>query len=192
MVTYTGKNFGINFFILVRYVYVLLLMLSMNIFGCAGIQYTDRVQAIDITQMDKQEITTRVLAVAEEWRNSGAILKKGLKYKIMATGGWTVGPMCGLTGPDGIGISPLCNMAPTSNITGGGSGSMLIGKIGESGVPFPIGSNIERIAAEEGVLFLRINELPGIAGDNSGFIDVTLSLQDADKKKDALPLQAAV
>jgi hypothetical protein len=192
MVTYTGKNFGINFFILVRYVYVLLLMLSMNIFGCAGIQYTDRVQAIDITQMDKQEITTRVLAVAEEWRNSGAILKKGLKYKIMATGGWTVGPMCGLTGPDGIGISPLCNMAPTSNITDGGSGSMLIGKIGESGVPFPIGSNIERIAAEEGVLFLRINELPGIAGDNSGFIDVTLSLQDADKKKDALPLQAAV
>ena len=54
--------------------------------GCAGIQYADKVNAVDITQYDKKEATTTVLAIADEWRNSGAILKKGLKYKITATG----------------------------------------------------------------------------------------------------------
>ncbi|MDO9529092.1 MAG: LecA/PA-IL family lectin [Syntrophales bacterium] len=172
-----------------RYVYVLLLMLSINIFGCAGIQYTDRVQAIDITQIDKQETTTRVLAVAEEWRNSGAILKKGLKYKITATGRWTAGPICSWTGPDGFGVSPICSGASGTYI-GRDSASLLLGKIGERGNPFVVGGGLELTASEDGILFFRINDTPMIMGDNSGSVDVTVSVQYAEKKVIARPFYA--
>ncbi|MDE3224639.1 MAG: hypothetical protein KGN30_04405, partial [Nitrospirota bacterium] len=49
-------------------------ILTFNIWGCAGIQYSDRVQAVDLTQIDKKEATVRVLAIADEWRNSGVIV----------------------------------------------------------------------------------------------------------------------
>lgn len=66
--------------------YFLSLLILISISGCSGVQYTDSIQAIDIGQIDKKEITTRVIAAAEEWRNSGTILKKGVPYKITATG----------------------------------------------------------------------------------------------------------
>jgi hypothetical protein len=80
-----------------------------------------------------------------------------------------VGAICGYTGPDGLAISPLCNLTPTVNISGGDSGSTLVGKIGEQGTPFPIGNGLEMTAPEEGTLFLRINtdtwlKYCGIAG----------------------------
>lgn len=174
-----------------RFAYALTLILLVNILGCAGIQYADRVQAIDIAQMDRRETTTRVLAAADEWRNSGAILKKGLKYEIKATGSWAVGPLCGSTSPDGYGIAPICNMLPTVNITGGGSGSMLVGKIGEKGAPFPVGNSLELTAVEDGIIFFRINEMPGIVGDNSGSVDVTISLRDTYKKEIVRPFSSA-
>ncbi|MDP2279288.1 MAG: hypothetical protein Q8K51_13805, partial [Nitrospirota bacterium] len=86
--------------------YIFLLTVCFVISGCAGIQYSDKVQAVDIAQMDKKEATTKVLAIAEEWRNSGVIVKKGFTYKIAATGRWTAGPICGWTSPDGFGASP--------------------------------------------------------------------------------------
>lgn len=168
-----------------RFASAIILLLLMNIIGCAGIsQYADKVQAIDIAMYDKQEITTKVLAEVEEWRNSGVILKKGFKYRITATGIWSAGPICGWTGPDGIGISLSCNLVPSSNIAGGGSGSMLIGKIGEAGIPFQIGSKLELTASEDGVLFFHFNGRN--LGFNSGSVDVTVSL--ADKKEIARPV----
>jgi hypothetical protein len=166
-----------------RFVYFVLFLLLMNIIGCAGVsRYVDKVQAIDIAMYDNQETTTTVKAEVEEWRDSGVILKKGLKYRITATGTWSVGAICGWTGPDGNGISLSCNLAPSSNISGGGSGSMLVGKIGEAGIPFQIGAKLDLTASEEGILFLRINEMPGIAGDNSGSVDVTIALKETNKK----------
>lgn len=160
----------------------------MNITGCAGVsRYTDKAQAIDIAMCDNQETTTTVRAEVEEWRNSGVILKNGLKYKITVTGTWSVGPICGWTGPDGNDISLSCNLVPSSNLSGGGSGSMLVGKIGEAGIPFQIGNRLELKAQEEGILFLRINEKPGIAGDNSGSVDVTIALKETNKKIVARP-----
>lgn len=76
--------------------------------GCAGIQYADRVQARDMTQSDNKETTANVLANADEWRNSGVIVKKGLKYKLTATGSWSAGPLCGQTEADGLGAATLC------------------------------------------------------------------------------------
>jgi uncharacterized caspase-like protein len=82
-------------------------------------------------------------------------------------------------------------MLPTVNITGGGSGSMLVGKIGEKGAPFPVGNSLELTAVEDGIIFFRINEMPGIVGDNSGSVDVTISLRDTYKKEIVRPFSSA-
>lgn len=73
-----------------------LLLLVMTLSGCAGVQYTDTVQARDLTQSREPEIATRVLAQAEDWRNSGVAVRKGSTYKITAKGRWTAGALvCG-------------------------------------------------------------------------------------------------
>src|SRR3990167_438841 len=97
---------------------ILLFLFSLIFDGCAGIQYSDKIQAVDIMHLDKKEATAKVLAIADEWRNSGVVVKKGSKYKITATGRWTAGPICGWTGPDGFGASPIC----------GGSSGTYIGR----------------------------------------------------------------
>jgi len=169
-----------------RLIYILTWLLLINISGCAGIQYSDKVQAVDIVQLDKKETTTTVLAVADEWRNSGAILKKGFVYKITATGKWTAGPICGWTGPDGYGVSPICSGA-TGTYIGRDSASLLLGKIGEQGNPFVVGAGLELTAPEDGILFFRINDTPLMTGDNSGSVDVTIALKDTNKKVFARP-----
>jgi hypothetical protein len=155
--------------------YIFLLTVCFVISGCAGIQYSDKVQAVDIAQMDKKEATTKVLAIAEEWRNSGVIVKEGFTYKIAATGRWTAGPICGWTSPDGFGASPICGGSAGTYI-GRGSASLLIGKIGEQGTPFDVGNKLELTAEEEGILFFRINDTPMWMGDNDGFANVKTAL----------------
>jgi hypothetical protein len=66
--------------------------LTLFLFSCAiPAKYQDQVKAIDIHSVAGQEGSTRVLANAEEWRNSGVILKKGQEYKIVAKGRWRLG-----------------------------------------------------------------------------------------------------
>jgi len=154
---------------------ILLFLFSLIFDGCAGIQYSDKIQAVDIMHLDKKEATAKVLAIADEWRNSGVIVKKGSKYKITATGRWTAGPICGWTGPDGFGASPICGGSSGTYI-GRGSASSLIGKIGEQGTPFEVGNNLELTAEEEGILFFRINDTPIWMGDNDGFTNVKTAL----------------
>ncbi len=154
---------------------ILFVVFLLALSGCAGIQYADRVQARDITQLDKKETTSKVLAEAEEWRNSGVMLKKGLKYKLTATGSWSAGPLCGQTGPDGMGIAGLC-YGGSATYMGNGSASMLIGKIGESGAPFAVGNGLELTASEDGILFFRINDTSLWMADNSGAVEVITSL----------------
>ena len=164
------------------FAHVLVLMVLINMLGCAGIQYADKVQATDLAQLDKKEATTTVLAVADEWRNSGAILKKGQKYQITATGKWTAGPICGWTGPDGYGVSSMCS-GVTGTYLGRDSASLLLGKIGDQGNPFVVGGGFELTAPEDGILFFRINDTPAIMADNSGSVNVTVSLKELDKKE---------
>jgi hypothetical protein len=154
---------------------ILFIVLLFALSGCAGIQYADKVQARDITQLDKKETTSKVLANAEEWRNSGVMLKKGLKYKLAATGSWSAGALCGETSPDGLGAAALC-YGGSATYMGKGSASMLIGKIGESGSPFPVGNGLELTPPDDGILFFRINDTPLWMADNSGSVDVITSL----------------
>jgi len=52
----------------------------------------------------------------------------------------------------------------------------LVGKIGQSGEPFEIGTSASFTAPEEGRLYLSYNDRVGAFGDNSGSWDVTVSL----------------
>ena len=156
---------------------VLSWLLFMNIFGCAGIQYTDKIQSVEIAQFDKQAATTRVLAQAEEWRNSGVIVEKGKKYAIKARGKWTHSPLCSMTGPDGITSCPSIGI-----IVKGWSGATLIGKINEDGTPFAVGNELVISPQDRGTLYFRINDVPGLCGDNDGYVDVGIALVDTGRE----------
>jgi len=60
-------------------------------FSCAGIQDREKVSSIDLTSSTQKEAKVRVLAKADNWKSSGVILKKGVTYKVKATGRWKVG-----------------------------------------------------------------------------------------------------
>lgn len=158
-------------------IYVVSWLLLMNILGCAGIQYTDKIQSVEIARFDNQEATTRVLAQAEEWRNSGVLVEKGKKYAIKARGKWTISPLCSMTGPDGI------TSCPSIMIVKGWSGATLIGKINEDGTPFAIGNELVISPQNRGTLYFRINDQSGFCGDNDGYIDVDIALADTNKDR---------
>ncbi len=161
---------------------LLLGMIFFSMTACAGVQYTDKIQAVDITQAGKKESAVQVLGNASEWRNSGVTLRKGVEYKISATGTWSAGPICGTTGPDGVGAASICT-GGAATYMGKGSASLLIGKIGERGSLFPVGSGMELTADRDDVLFFRINDTPMWMGDNSGYVDVTTALPGAPVEK---------
>jgi hypothetical protein len=160
-----------------RFISILPLLLLINLPGCAGIQYADKVQAVDIAQYDKQQTSTRVLAQAEEWRNSGVIVAKGKKYSIKARGKWTQNSLMDCwSGPDGI-----TNCMSVGTIVKGWSGSALIGKISENGTPFAVGNELVLTPQDSGTLYFRINDMPGLCGDNDGYVDVDIALADINK-----------
>jgi hypothetical protein len=162
-----------------RFSYLLLLALLIVV-GCAGIQYQDQPQSANILNIDKSRAKSRVLAIAEEWRNSGVIVEKGTTYAINAKGSWTAGASCAWTNPDGLGArSLLC--PDIGKIVKSSSIGTLIGKINENGTPFAIGNDLILSPHETGTLYYRINDVPGGCGDNDGYVDVEIALVDANK-----------
>jgi hypothetical protein len=149
-------------------------------FGCVGVEYTDKIQEVDLTQSHESKISVRVLAKAESWRNSGVCVRKGHKYNITAKGRWRVGGLCGWTGPDGTGCyTPLCWDTPMFRFIEGWSHCTLLGKIGKDGKPFAIGDDYELVAREDGVLYFHIND-NGSCGDNEGMVTVTTALPETE------------
>ena len=145
------------------YKYVFCILTILGILSFAGSIQANQNQSPE----NKKEIMTMVLADADEWKNSGVTVKKGMKYKISATGRWSLGPICGTTGPDGIGNSAICG-----GVFVPGSGSLLVGKIGDQGRPFAIGSGMELTAPEDGILYFSVNG--GIKLFCSGHVNVNV------------------
>jgi hypothetical protein len=159
-----------------RLAFLLPLFLIINLTGCAGIQYQDQPQSVSVLNLDRSMAKTRVLAVAEEWRNSGVVVEKGKNYEIKAQGRWSGGLVLGWTGPDGVGAS-----TNVGSIVKGYSVSTLIGKINENGKPFAIGNELVLSPQETGTLYYRSND-GGMPGDNDGYVDVEVALKGTDKK----------
>ncbi len=158
----------------------ILLLLS----GCSGAtKYYEKHQDVDIINAEQQEITVRVLAEADEWLNSGAIVRAGHQYKIEATGKWSGGLICGYSGPDGIGASQIC----VCRIIPGWSISTLIARVNDDGLPFAVGNDYTFVASHDGTLQFHIND-PSSTGsmadagcwpftrDNQGYVLATISI----------------
>ena len=146
--------------------------------GCVGIRYTNQVVAVS-DLAPGEEVTSRVLAKAEEWRNSGLIVTAGKKYRIQAEGRWFVGGFSGWTGPDGAGCYNALAWDNNIKVVQGYSHSALIARIGEQGQPFAVLNSYELTPATDGILFFRINDGPGWCGDNDGYMTVKISLANS-------------
>ncbi|VXD17855.1 hypothetical protein PL8927_600144 [Planktothrix serta PCC 8927] len=75
-------------------------------------------------------------------------------------------------GPDGFSDTsyPTTELLVPTTLTGS-----LIGRIGNS-QPFAIGSNLTFVAANDGWLYLSMNDKPGTFNDNQGSLNVTVQL----------------
>ncbi len=120
-----------------------------------------------------REIDIEIEAV-KEWQSAGVAVEAGDAYRLVASGQWSVGAFCGLSDADGNGVSPLCE----ADMLGiGARGSSLIGRIGRTGRPFPVGSNRILKPAEAGELFLRSYDW--LPADNTGSMRVRIRHDDA-------------
>ena len=159
-----------------------ILLLSIIILsGCAGVRYNDTVRAQDISSSNKRRVTTKVLAKAGEWRNSGVIVLEGHSYSIKAQGRWRVSGLCRWTNADGDGA----HCFQLSHIEGWPGGA-LIGKIGENGLEFGIGNDYELTPNYDGILYLRINDCEGCFFDNEGHQTVITSYIDEKSTTDII------
>ena len=159
-------------------------LMGLALTGCMGIHYTDQVVATAIMPPEG-EVVTRVLAQAEDWRNSGLIVGAGKAYHIEAEGRWHAQSSCPWTGPDGFGAYNGTCWDNDNKIIQGYSHSALVGKVGENGEAFPVLNAYDLRARSEGILFLRINEAFGWCGDNEGF--VTARVRDHDQARPTAP-----
>ncbi|MBC8158900.1 MAG: caspase family protein [Alphaproteobacteria bacterium] len=161
--------------IIVAAVAVPLMLVAVG--GCQTARYTEPVQATRLDAGGRAETTSNVLANAGEWRNSGVIVEVGQRYRIRAEGRWQAAPTCAPTGPEGDGMyGLLCPAWDIGRVLTGHAHQKLIGKVGQAGTPFPIGTYRELTADREGTLFLSMNEqLSGVA-DNGGSLTVRVSL----------------
>lgn len=156
---------------------------SILLTACSGpTKYYETLAPVDL-QKSEQAVTVRILAEAAEWLNSGAMVKASQQYHIQATGQWSGGLICGLTGPDGVGASQVC----LCRIIPGWSISTLLARINEDGVPFAVGNDYTFVAAQDGVLQFHINDPTGsdsasglhcwpYTRDNQGYVVATISI----------------
>jgi len=162
-----------------------ILVIIFILTGCSStIKYYDKHRTVDILNSAQKEVTVRVLAEADEWLNSGAIVRAGQQYRIEAAGKWHGGLICGWTGPDGIGASQVC----LCHIVPGWSISTLVARINDDGLPFAVSGDYTFVAAHDGVLQFHINDPPSSGSsltsshcwpytrDNQGYVTAKISV----------------
>jgi len=111
------------------------------------------------------------------WYKTGIFITTGQKVRIRASGNWTndVG-FYSPFGPDGIDAFDSCADIPSAKV------GALIGKIGDNGSVFLVGSNLEISASTKGLLYLAMNEghAPCWEGDvysnNDGYLNVSITI----------------
>jgi len=138
--------------------------------------YVDNVSAQDLTQSSNKQISTTVSSKIDKWQNVGVEIKRGYTYRISASGQWDIGLFCDTTGPSGDGVYTMFCVDIGDQIVAKRSHSALIGKIGQQSLAFYIGSGFTFTANKEGALYMMCND--GYFSDNSGMLNVTISLED--------------
>ncbi|MDE2227777.1 MAG: hypothetical protein KGL11_01890 [Alphaproteobacteria bacterium] len=110
----------------------------------------------------------------KDWQGTGVIVEPGFTYKVTAAGRWTIGQLCGMSDADAVGLNPLCKNDPEHL---GVPASTLIGRIGQDGKPFGVGSNTLLKPSAKGELFLTIYTRK--LAFASGSLKVDIAIMDA-------------
>ena len=111
---------------------------------------------------------TATIQATKPWQPSGIQIASGDIIKIVALGKWSLSPSLNIwSGPEGI-PSGTWKEVPWVN------SNALMGKIGDKGKPFEIGSETELRATGEGPLYFAINDPFDWMKDNSGSMQVTV------------------
>lgn len=124
-----------------------------------------------VAPMKPIELNVKVLAdnTANGWTNSGWVVRKGQRIRIVGSGRVSLGGGRYAT-PEGIASLPDADKLQKTEPTGG-----LIAVIGDDNNNFIfVGSSKEFVATRDGALFLGINE--GNLDDNSGVFDVKIEI----------------
>lgn len=105
----------------------------------------------------------------KQWQSTGLDLRVGDQVIVQARGEWLYSPYVGLHGPDGGGRPVTVPTYPLARADGGA----LLGRVGQAGPAFYVGSFLRFRADRAGRLYLRIND--DLLGDNQGALTVTVS-----------------
>ena len=125
--------------------------------------------AWQIRNLTGGRVATFNLPATRPWFDTGMDVSLGDNLVINATGQWSNAQSGPMVTPDGFGGEPLPGM-PFN-----GSFAALIGRIGNNGAPFLVGSNLNRSAPGAGRLFLQMND-SGFA-DNRGELEVIIEVE---------------
>jgi len=118
---------------------------------------------------DAEPVRTTSVPANASWVDTGVDVRPGEVIGLKAEGRWSMGVICGTTGPDGRGVGFLC-MADYMNI--GVTGSTLIGKIGDGETAiFPVGNGTYVRGYQTGRIYLRAYD--ALPFDNTGSVTVT-------------------
>jgi len=137
--------------------------------ACAGrVKYNDYPQ-VKLGIGQSRQVDVHAIGAL---RGTGIMVKAGEHYKITASGTWSNGPVCGQSGPDGLGAAAICRSDPLGH---GFLTHSLAGRIGRGGRAFYVGRRLDFTPKENGELFLEDYDDPAWYGVNSGAVKVTIT-----------------
>ena len=119
------------------------------------------------------DLTTHKIAVRTNvsWQRTGIQVDSGERIALAASGEYVFHSAGYTCGPEGIpDAKPFTGSWPATELTG----LALIGKIGETGIPFLVGPAAEIQADHDGELFLGVND--DIVDENTGTLSVKVEV----------------
>jgi subtilisin family serine protease len=117
--------------------------------------------------------TQRTVSATTWWQDTGVAIAVGQKVTVSASGTW--GDSAGSVGPAGRASQLLIGPPDIVPLTNRPI-MLLVGRIGETGTPFAIGTGTSFTAQESGSLWLTPNDHRWILWDNYGSLDVKVGL----------------
>lgn len=146
---------------------LLLFLLSLGLAVVALALVVDHNIAAPV--MRQESLSQSRVYAYRDWQSVGVHLNEADRFEIRASGEWLYTPD-EVHGPQGHARYPAPSFYPVPHVPGGA----LIGKIGEEGEPFLVGSRHMQYAYQGGRLYLRIND--DRLGDNWGSVVVDVDV----------------
>ena len=123
----------------------------------------------------QRDLLTHQVYAYRQWQSTGVKLEEGDRFSLRARGQWSYSPDVGLHGPEGGLWAP--DWYPMTGNRDRVMGGALLGRVGEEGRPFYVGSRYISDAAQPGFLYLRIND--DLLGDNEGVLTAEIAVTPA-------------